>query len=224
LGVVLVDDTDFVLADIPGLVEGAHEGIGLGHQFLRHVERTRLLIHLLDGATEDPLADFDQINQELRLFNPTLADKPQILVLNKHDLPMAHDRWPEVRARAEELGIESMFISAVTQHGVKDLMRLVVAKLETLPQAGPQVESQPPIFTLPEEETKFTVERQGNTYVVSGPAIDHLVDRTFWGLDEAVKRAQFTLERLGVLEELREAGVQPGDTVFLGEMEMEWMW
>ena len=224
LGVVLVDDTDFVLADIPGLVEGAHEGIGLGHQFLRHVERTRLLIHLLDGATDDPLADFDQINQELQLFNPTLADKPQILVLNKHDLPMAHDHWPEVQARAEELGIVSMFISAVTQHGVKDLMRLVAAKLETLPQAGPLVETQPPIFTLPEEETEYSVERDGNVYVVSGPAIEQLVARTYWGMDEAVKRAQFTLERLGVLTDLREAGVQPGDTVFLGDLEMEWMW
>jgi GTP-binding protein len=221
---VLIDDRDFVLADIPGLVEGAHEGVGLGHQFLRHVERTRLLVHLLDGAGADPLADFDQINDELRLFNPILAEKPQILVLNKRDLPMAHDHWPDVQARAEELGIESMFISGVTQAGVRDLMRLVADKLATLPHIAPLVDAQPPIFTLPEEETEFTVERQGNNYVVSGPAVEQLVARTYWGLDEAVKRAQFTLERLGVLEALREAGVQPGDTVFLGDLEMEWMW
>lgn len=224
LGVVLIDDRDFVMADIPGLIEGAHTGVGLGHQFLRHIERTRLLIHLLDGASEDPLTEFDQINEELRLFNPNLAQKPQIVVLNKHDLPNAHVHWPAVQARAEELGLPAMFISAVTQTNVTDLLRLVVEKIETIPRSTFPVEAEMPVFTLTEDENSFTVEQRDDAFYVNGPAIDRLVAQTYWDIDEAVEQVQFKLESLGVLEALRQAGVQPGDTVFLGDLELEWMW
>ncbi|MEM7031611.1 MAG: GTPase ObgE [Chloroflexota bacterium] len=224
LGVVLVDHRDFVMADIPGLIEGAHEGVGLGHQFLRHVERTRLLIHLLDGASADPLSEFDQINEELRLFNPTLAEKPQILVLNKHDLPFAHEHWPAVQERAAVLDLPVFFVSAASRHGVAELMGFVLTKIDELPEVGPLVEVETPVFTLESDSQAFEVETDEGVFYVSGSAIDHLVAQTYWDIDEAVQQAQFKLESMGVLPALREAGVEPGDTVFLGELELEWMW
>jgi len=225
LGVVLIDNRDFVLADIPGLIEGAHEGVGLGHQFLRHVERTRLLIHLLDGASADPLAEFAQINEELRLFNPTLAEKPQLVVLNKHDLPSAHDHWPQIQVHAEQLGLEALFISAVSQHGVQDLMRRVIDRLESLPKSLPLLETETPVYTLQQTEMEsFELVEENGAYYVTGPAIQRLVAQTYWDIDEAVEQVQFKLDGLGVLDALRQAGVEPGDTVFLEDLELEWMW
>ena len=224
LGVVLVDDRDFVMADIPGLIEGAHEGVGLGHQFLRHVERTRLLIHLLDGASEDPLSEFDQINEELRLFNPLLADKPQIIVLNKHDLPSAQVHWPDIQARAAAMETTAFFISGATRTGVQDLMRYVLDQLETLPEATLLVEEETPVFTLGAEQEPFAVHEQDGAFYVSGTSIEQLVAQTYWDIDEAVEQVQYKLDGMGILEALREAGVQPGDTVFLADVELEWMW
>ena len=224
LGVVVVEHRDFVMADIPGLIEGAHDGVGLGHQFLRHVERTRLLVHLLDGGTPDPLADFEQINEELRLFNPQLADKPQILVLNKHDLPSAHQIWPQIQAKAEALGLSAHFISAVTQHGVRQLMQAVLTRLDTIPKM-PLVEvDSTPIFTLDDADNSFSVKMQDDGYYVQGTVIEDLVAQTYWENEEAVRRVQGKLDSLGVLSALREAGVEAGDTVFLADMELEWMW
>jgi GTP-binding protein len=224
LGVVLVDDHDFVLADIPGLIEGAHAGVGLGYQFLRHIERTRLLIHLLDGASTDPLAELAQINEELRLFNPHLAEKPQIIVLNKHDLPSAHAHWPAVQAHAQTLDVPVRFISAATQTGVRDLMRLVADKLQTIPKTPPAVAVETPVFTLEDDDDSFTVKKLDDGYHVHGRAVDRLAAQTYWNIDEAVERAQLRLEKMGVLDALRQAGVQPGDTVFLADMELEWVW
>jgi len=223
LGVVLVDDRDFVMADIPGLIEGAHEGARLGHHFLRHVERTRLLIHVLDGLSPDPLAEFEKINDELRLFNPLLAEKPQILVLNKKDIPTAADHWDAVQQKAEELGIPARFISAATQDGVRDLMRLVAAQLAELPEVAP-VTPDVPVFTLEGDDAAFTVTKQPDGYHVDGTGVQRLVSQTYWDMHEAVERAQLQLEAMGVLAALREAGVQAGDTVFLADMELEWMW
>ncbi len=225
LGVVLVGHRDFVMADIPGLIEGAAEGVGLGHQFLRHIERTRLLIHLLDGAADDPLSDFEKINEELHRYNPRLAEKPQIVVLNKHDLPMAHDAWPLVQMMAEEAGYEAYFVSAATQHGVNDLMDLVLRRLDTIPRM-PLVEERDivPVFTLDDDPEAFIVEKGPDGFYVQGSIITDLVAQTHWELSEAVQRAHLKLERLGVLDVLREAGVQVGDTVFLAEVELEWMW
>ncbi len=224
LGVVLVDDRDFVIADIPGLIEGAHHGVGLGHQFLRHVERTRLLIHLLDGASADPLADFEQINEELAQYNPELAKKPQIIVLNKRDLPSAHNFWPAVQARASDLDFPAMFVSAVTQSGVQKLMRLTADKLASIPKTKPMDIPEIPVFTLEEETEAFTLSKDADGYHVNGQSIQRLVAQTYWDIDEAVDRVQMKLEKMGVLEALRQAGVEPGDAVFLDNMELEWMW
>lgn len=222
LGVVVLDHRDLVMADIPGLIEGAHEGAGLGHQFLRHVERSRLLVHLLNGAVPDPLADFDQINDELRLFSPKLAEKPQIVVLNKIDLPDAAAHWPAVQARARTLGLEALQISAVTGQGVPALVARLFERLAELPRE-PLFAEEVPVFTL-DEGNHFEVEKLPNGWRVTGPKIEQLAAQTYWNLDEAIMRAYHILEKMGVHDALREAGVEPGDTVFLHDVELEWVW
>ena len=135
LGTVLIDNRDMVFADIPGLIEGAHTGTGLGHTFLRHVERTRLLIHLLNGISPDPVGDYMAINQELALFNPELAAKPQIVVLNKMDLPDVQAAWRGIATKLKSLGVaEPMAISAVSREGVEALLRRTADTLAELPK------------------------------------------------------------------------------------------
>jgi GTP-binding protein len=223
LGVVTVDDEyDFVLADLPGLIEGAHAGAGLGHQFLRHVERTRLLIHLLDGAAEDPLLHFDQINQELRLFNPALADRPQIVVLNKMDLPDARERWPQIQTAIKARGLPAYAISAATGERVRELRAQVGHMLSNLPKSEP-VKEEIPIFRL-EESPEFSVEREGDAWRVRGERVERLAVQTMWEYHDAVQRAARLLEAMGVIDALRQAGVQPDDTVRIGDVELEWVW
>ena len=220
LGVVTVDDRDFVLADIPGLIEGAHAGAGLGHQFLRHVERTRLLIHLLDGASADPLGDFEKINEELALFNPQLARKPQVVVLNKMDLPQTRELWPQVRREMKKLGLEAMSISAVTGQGVPTLLQQVVDLLGSFPKEKPVIE-EVKVFRL-EEGEPFSIVQEEEGWRVRGPAIERVVAMTYWGYDEAVMRFQRILEAMGISAALEEAGVEVGDTVRIGDIELEW--
>lgn len=223
LGVVTVDDGyDFVLADLPGLIEGAHAGAGLGHQFLRHIERTRLLVHMLDGAADDPLRHFDQINQELYLFNPALADRPQIVAFNKMDLPDARDRWPQVETAMRARGLPAYAISAVTGEGVREFIAQVGRMLSSLPRPEPAAD-EIPIFRL-EETPEFIVERERDGWRVRGERVERLATQTMWEYHDAVQRAQRVMEAMGVLDALRQAGVQAGDTVRIGEMELEWMW
>lgn len=223
LGVVTVDhEYDFVLADLPGLIEGAHAGAGLGHQVLRHVERTRLLVHMLDGAAADPLSHFDQINQELVLFNPALADRPQIVVLNKMDLPEARDRWPEVEAAVQARELTAYAVSAATGEGVHTLMAQVGQMLSSLPRPEPAAE-EIPIFRF-DETPEFVVEQEADGWRVRGERVERLAAQTMWQYHDAVQRAQRVLDAMGVLDALRQAGVQPGDTVRIGDLELEWMW
>jgi len=222
LGVARVDDRDVVLADIPGLIEGAHLGIGLGHGFLRHLQRTRVLIHLLDGTSEDPVADFHQINTELALFDEALGEKPQIVALNKIDLPQAQERWPGVRAALEALGHHPLAISAATHENVPELLRQAVAALDALPEV-PAEAAERPVYTLGEDPFAFEIKRQPDgSFRVSGQRIERAVAMTYWDYDQAVARFQRILESMGISEALREAGVQPGDTVYIGDMELEW--
>jgi GTP-binding protein len=223
LGVVNVDNEyDFVVADLPGLIEGAHAGAGLGHQFLRHIERTRLLVHLLDGAAVDPLGHFDQINQELTLFNPALAQRPQVVVLNKMDLPDARQRWPRVEEAMDRRGLPVYAISAATGEGAHELMAQVGTMLANLPRPEPAPE-EIPVFRL-DETPEFSITREGDAWRVRGERVEHLAQQTMWEYHDAVQRAQRVLEAMGVLDALREAGVRPGDTVRIGDMELEWMW
>ncbi len=226
LGVTVVDDRDFVLADIPGLIEGAHTGAGLGHAFLRHVERCRVLIHLLNGISPDPLGDRDAINQELQLFNPALADKPQVVVLNKMDLTEVRELWPRVQHSLQQKGLEPMAISAVTGEGVTALMRRVAGLVEALPPP-PAVEEDVVVFALPEDEAAFVVEREGRpagrpNWRVRGKRIERVVKMTNWDYYEAALRFQRILEAMGITQALEEGGVQEGDTVIIGDVELTW--
>jgi GTP-binding protein len=220
LGVVTVGDRDFVLADIPGLIEGAHAGAGLGHQFLRHIERTRLLIHLLDGASAHPLGDFEKINEELALFDPQLARKPQVVVLNKMDLPQTQELWPLIRRELKKLELEAMSISAVTGQGVTTLLQRVVGLLDSLPKEEPVVE-EVKVFRL-EEEEPFSIAQEEDGWRVRGTKIERVVAMTNWEYDEAVMRFQRILEAMGISAALEEAGVEVGDTVRIGDIELEW--
>ncbi|MGD9315881.1 MAG: GTPase ObgE, partial [Anaerolineae bacterium] len=222
LGVVLVDDLhSFVMADVPGLIEGASEGAGLGHQFLRHVERTRLLIHLLDGSSTDPLADYETINGELSQFSQQLAAKPQIVVLNKMDLPDGQTWWELLQEAWEERGIEAHAISAVSGEGVQALMRRVLEILSTLPAVDLAPEA-PVVFRPAEPEEAFTIEEEEDGWRVSGVRVERVAAMTPFGLPEAAARFQRQLRAMGIVEALEEAGAQEGDTVRIGEQELEW--
>ncbi len=222
LGVVVLDDRDFVFADIPGLVEGAHSGAGLGHDFLRHIQRTRVLIHLLDGVADDPVADFHQINTELALFDDRLAEKPQIVAVTKMDLPQAQEYWPLIRDDLQKLGYDPMAISAVAHQNVRELVNRAVQELDALPDEEPEV-AELPVYQLGDDPLAFTVAREDNgDYRVSGRRIERAVAMTYWDYDQAVTRFQRILESMGVADALREAGVRPGDTVHIGDSELEW--
>ncbi|MBU0704263.1 MAG: Obg family GTPase CgtA, partial [Chloroflexi bacterium] len=222
LGVVVLDDeTEFVIADLPGLIEGASEGKGLGHEFLRHIERTRVLIHLLDGLSADPLADFATINRELVAFGHGLERKPQLVVLNKMDMPEVRERWPEVEASLATQGYPVLAISALAREGTRELLYRAAQMLAELPVEETSPEALP-VFRFDEDEEQFTVEWEGDAWRVRGARLERLAAITIWNLEEAVRRFQRTLERMGVAEALDEAGVQPGDTVRIGEKELVW--
>ncbi len=223
LGVVIYDDQDLVFADIPGLIEGAHMGIGLGHAFLRHVQRTRLLVHILNGANEDPLADYNQINSELALYDEKLGQKPQIVVFNKMDLPEAQNRFEEVKAALKARGVEITPISAITRQNIEPLVQRVFLEMSELPNEVAELTESAPLYQLTDNEPVFTIERADDgAFMVKGKRIERAAAMTYWDYDEAVQRFQNILETLGISQALKKAGVQVGDTVFIGEHELEW--
>jgi len=221
LGVAELDEeTTLVLADIPGLIEGAHLGIGLGHDFLRHIQRTRVLIHLLDGLAEDPLLDFAQINSELALFDAHLAEKPQVVALNKIDLPDVQQRWPEIKAALKQRGYQAFAISAVAGTEVRQVLYKAAQLLHEAPPV--EVVEAIPVYRLDEDPNEFRIDREQDGWRISGIAIERAASMTYWGEMQSIRRFQRILERIGVDQALREAGVQPGDTVYIGEYELEW--
>ena len=220
LGVVALDDeTSFIVADIPGLIEGAHEGQGLGDKFLRHVERTRLLVHLLDGASAHPLKDFKTINAELAAFDPALARKPQIVVLNKLDLPSARKIWPRVKHSMEQKHIPVLAISAATNKGVRELVQQIAQTIATLPV---EPEAELPVIRPDLPEDVFTVERAHDGWRVRGKRVERLTAMTYWNEPESVERLQRILSKMGVFDALRAAGIKEGDPVHIGDGELEW--
>jgi len=225
LGVVRVPDgRSFVMADIPGLIEGASTGAGLGHQFLRHTERTRLLLHVLDvSGTEgrDPVQDMETVNRELHLYNPELASRPQVIVANKVDIPGALENLEQLRS-ALPAGTDIFPISALTGEGVQDLVWKTIQTLDSLPvmPAAPIEEVRKVKF---ETKERFRVEVEDGVYVVSGKEIDRLFAITDFNNEAAVKRFQNVVRKMGVEELLREKGATTGDTVRIKDLEFEYV-
>lgn len=224
LGVADLDtETSLILADIPGLIEGAHQGVGLGDTFLRHIQRTRVLIHLLDGMSPDPLADYSQINAELALFDPDLARKPMIVAFNKIDLPEVENRWLEIRRQLQAKGVaEPYAISAVARTGLNDVLWKCVELLKSTPQ--PEAAVSLPVYRPGDDPREFEITRTPDgAFKVSGAAIERAAAMTYWEFEGSVRRFQRLIERLGVEDRLREMGIQEGDTVYIGdEYELEW--
>ncbi len=221
LGVAKLDvDTILVLADIPGLIEGAHQGVGLGFSFLRHIQRTRVLIHMLDGLSEDPLSDFSQINSEMALFDEKIVEKPQIVAYNKMDLPDVQERWPEVEQALTKLGFEVIPLSTVTHENIQKLMWRAAALLDEAPE--PQPVEVMPVYRAEEDPRAFEIEHTQEGWVVRGVAIERAAAMTYWEHRESVRRFQRLMDTIGVDDALREAGIEEGDTVYVGEYALEW--
>jgi len=231
LGVVDVGDgRSFVMADLPGLIEGAHEGTGLGHQFLRHVERTRVIVHVIDMAGSegrDPIEDFQQINKELVLYNQKLEERKQIIAANKMDIPEAEENLATFR---EKMGPEFPIypISTITKKGVQELLYAVADLLDTIPVA-PLVEDlneeaeERVVYKAEKEPDKFFVRRENEIYVVEGDYIERMMRMTNLNSYDSIQRFTRTMRNMGVDKQLREMGAENGDTVRIGDFEFEFV-
>jgi GTP-binding protein len=224
LGVAEIDDeTTVVLADIPGLIEGASQGAGLGFEFLRHVQRTRVLVHLLDGLSDDPLADFSQINTEMSLFDPNITRKPQIVAVNKIDQPEVQERLPKLKKELKKRGVnEILTISALARTNVRELLLAAAGKLAETP-AIEDAEAPMPVYRPKEDPKEFTIRREDNgDWRVSGTAIERAAKMTYFEHSGSLRRFQRLMEALGIEDALRKAGIKDGDTVVIGDFELEW--
>ena len=226
-GVVSVDNDTFVIADIPGIIEGAHEGVGLGHDFLRHIERTRLLLHLIDMTGidgRDPLDDYDVIREELSNFSENLAQKKQIVVANKLDVPEGRENFERLKKKLEgEEGVELFGISAVTREGLTPLLRRVAQLVRELP--APQAYETEEEIAQIENERDFDVyydEREG-VYVVEGSFVNKLGRRTDPNDEQSMNYFQRVLRESGIIAKLEELGIEEGDTVRLLDIEFDYI-
>ena len=224
LGIVKHEDYSFVLADIPGLVEGAAQGVGLGHAFLRHVERTRMLLHVLDIAGSegrDPLEDYDAIMKELEAYGD-LKSRPMIVVANKMDLPGAEENLARLREKLAGTGIEIYPVSAATRQNFRALLYATVQLLESCPPAEPFAEE--PLYDLEALEdaaAPFEVSAQDGVYFVSGRQMERLLASVNFENEESLNWFHRSLRRLGVIDALRRQGAQEGDSVLIGDMEFD---
>ena len=225
LGIVRIDDqTNFVMADIPGLIEGAHEGKGLGHDFLRHIERTRVIVHVLDVSGmegRDPMEDYRKINKELAAYNERLSSRPQIIAANKMDLPDARSNYPAIEAALKAEGREVFPVSAATGEGLQPLVQRIAEMLATLPKEDMTVAQVIPAIA-DDDSPDFTIRRDDSgAFIVEGKNIERLVAMTRFHDEESLRRFQNILRRNGIDEALRNRGIKDGDTVRIREMEFE---
>lgn len=229
LGVVELDpDNRLVLADIPGLIEGAHQGDGLGHEFLKHIQRTKVLIHLLNGISPEPILDFAQINSELALFDPDLAEKPQIVVLNKMDLPDVREKWPGIREELLARGYPDVYaISAAANQDIRPVLYRAAELLKESDQARERKQAAGskadlPVYRLEKDPRDYQILRSDRGWKIQGEAVERAAAMTYWEYYQSVRRFQHILEAMGIDEALRKAGVEAGDTVFIGDHELVW--
>ncbi|MCS7187112.1 MAG: GTPase ObgE [Armatimonadetes bacterium] len=224
LGTVRVDNFSFVVADLPGLIEGAHKGAGLGHQFLRHIERTALLVHMVDIAAvegRDPIRDFDVINEELKLYNPSLAEKPQIVVANKIDLPSAKENLERCLPHWEKLGYEVFAISALTGEGLNALVYRMAELVKTLQPQQTQEWIEEEIFIPPVPKPPLTIERlDDETWLVKGGEVEQLTNLINASHPQALAEIKDRLIRRGIWKALRKAGAKTGDRIIVGSVEL----
>ena len=234
LGVVAVSEgRSFVMADLPGLIEGAHEGVGLGHEFLRHVERTRVIIHVVDMAGSegrDPFEDWLKINEELKLYNAELENRPQIVAANKMDMPESAEHLEEFRKNIAEVRPELLImpISSLTREGVQELLYKAADLLDQVPEA-PAIEEvstleERKIYKLDkEEDNTFTVTRDNEAYVVHSPRIERMMKRMQLNSHDAILKLARTMRHMGIDEELRKRGATDGTIVRIADFEFEFV-
>ena len=226
LGVVKTEYGDsFVLADIPGIIEGASEGTGLGLRFLRHIERTRLLLHVIDVSGSEgrnPTEDFKIINKELKKYSEKLSKRKQIIVANKVDSMQDESLYNNLEKLAKEKDIEIFKISAVTGEGLKELFSHVSKVLKTLPKEELEESEEKVVYTLKEEDEGFNVRKEDGMYIVDGPAIEKIMSRANLEDNESLYYFQKSIRFLGVEERLKAMGIKEGDTVKFIDWEMEW--
>ncbi len=225
LGVVQVDQQNFVIAEIPGLVEGAHLGRGLGHDFLRHAMRTRMFIHLIDGNSASPVEDMVQVNNELSLFDPFLAQKPQLIAVNKTDLPEVQARLSEIKYAFNSTGYKVFFLAAMTGEGVSQLMAETLKTLNKIASEGEKSKAVPQsvkVFRPRPRDGGVSVRKEGDSFVLVAPEIERIFTRGRVSASEMRWQLQKIFSRLGITRALEKAGVKPGDRVRCGNLEWEW--
>ena len=225
LGVATINGQSFVIADIPGIIEGASEGVGLGIQFLRHVERTRLLLHVIDVSGlegRDPVEDFNTINNELEKYSKKLSQRKQIIVANKIDVMQDDTLYKKLENLAKEKNLEIYKISAVTGEGVEKLLTRVVEVLKTLPKEDMLETENKIVYTLKQEEPTWTIRKENNAFIVEGKAVEILMGRINIQDNESMYYFHKRLKELGIEDKLKEMGVCQGDTVILDGYELEW--
>lgn len=216
LGVADVDGVRFVIADIPGLIEGAAHGAGLGQRFLRHVERTKALVYLLDGSAPDPYQDLDTVRKEVAQFSPALAERPHVIAVNKVDLEPAR----KLRARSHRAGV--LFISAQTGEGLAELAKSLASLVVSAPAPELPVAAARVTKLRPRGGGGLSVEKKGSAFIVHGDRVERLLERLDLDSEGGLARFQSELDRLGVNRALESAGVQPGDTVRIATAEFEY--
>ena len=226
LGVVKMENGDsFVIADIPGLIEGASEGVGLGIQFLRHIERTRLILHLIDVSGfegRDPVKDFYDINNELKNYSEKLTKKKQIIVATKLDVAQDDSLYKKLEEVAKKENMEIFKISSITRQGVNELLTRVNELLKEIPKENLIDVNQRKVYKLEEDKDEFEITKEDDMFVVTGPAVERLMSRVNLEDTESMYYFQRKLDELGVNEALKKAGVRDGDTVKVVDWELEW--
>lgn len=226
LGVVSVDQgKSFVLADIPGLIEGAHEGTGLGHRFLKHVERTRMLIHVVDisgSEGREPKKDFEVINNELKQYNPRLFERMQVIAANKMDVTGADENLKIFTEEMEAKGYKVYPVSAATGGGLKELIYFVSQKLDEIPDTILSDDTEEEVVYTADEEEPFEVHKEEEIYVVEGNWVRKLVSSTNFNNYESLQYFQRAIKKKGIVEALENSGVNEGDTVKMYDLEFEY--